>query len=317
MKIVLFATEGEAHFGILDGAVPDLEIVRARDEAEALALVADADVYYGRPTGALLGAAKRLRWIQAPSAGVEFVAAMPELVESDIVLTNTRGAHGPSIAEHVFGLLLAFTREIPACWDQQRARHWERGPLYRSAREIMHSTMGIIGFGAIGRAIAQRAAAFEMNLIALDAQAVDGDPYVDEVLPSSQLGTLLSGSDVVVIAAPLTPESHHLIDAAALRQMRPNAYLIAISRGGVVDEEALVEALQAGTIAGAALDVTEQEPLPPDSPLWDAPNLLITPHLAGASDPKERRVVEIFRDNIGRFSRGEPLLNTVDKRLGY
>ena len=317
MKIVLFAAEGEAHFGLLDGAVPNLDIVRARDETEALSMIADADVYFGRPTDALLAAGTRLRWIQAPSAGVEFVASMPTLVESDILLTNTRGAHGPSIAEHVFGLLLAFTREIPACWDQQRERRWDRAPLYRSAREIMHSTMGIIGFGAIGRAIAQRAAAFEMNLIALDAQAVDGDPYVDEVLPSSQLNTLLSGSDVVVIAAPLTPESHHLIDSAALAKMRSTAYLIAISRGGVVDEVALVDALRAGTIAGAALDVTEQEPLPPDSPLYDAPNLLITPHLAGASDPKERRVVEIFRDNIERFSRGEPLLNTVDKRLGY
>jgi len=317
VKIVLFATEGEAHFGILNGAAPDLEIVRARDHAEALSLVADADVYFGRPTTELLAAAPRLRWIQATSAGVEFVADMPALVESDIVLTNTRGAHGPSIAEHVFGLLLAFTREIPTCWDQQRARTWDRAPLYRSTREIMHGTMGIIGFGAIGRVIAQRALAFEMNLIALDAQAVDGDPYVDEVLPSSQLGTLLAGSDVVVIAAPLTAESHHLIDASALARMRKTAYLIAISRGGVVDEAALVEALRAGTIAGAALDVTELEPLPADSPLWDAPNLLVTPHLAGASDPKERRVVEIFRDNIERFARGEPLLNTVDKRLGY
>ncbi|HEV2108504.1 MAG TPA: D-2-hydroxyacid dehydrogenase [Thermomicrobiales bacterium] len=317
MKVVLHAVEGEKHFGILEGTLPDLEIVRATSPDEAVALIKDADVFFGRPTHELLAAAERLRWIQAPSAGVEFVSSMPELVENDMLLTNTRGAHGPSIAEHVFGLLLAFTREIPVCLDLQRERRWVREKLYRSAREIMGSTMGIVGFGQIGRNIAQRAQGFELNLLAVDAQAVDGTPFVDSVWPTSRLGDLLVQSDIVVITVPLSDSSRNMIDANAIAKMKPDAYLIAISRGGIVNEEALAKALKSGHLAGAGLDVTVQEPLPPDNPLWDAPRLILTPHLAGASDPKERRVVEIFRDNLLRFAAGEPLINQVDKRLGY
>jgi phosphoglycerate dehydrogenase-like enzyme len=317
VKVVIHAVEGEKHFGILEGTLPHLEIVRAKSAEEAVALIPDADVFFGRPTDELLAAAKKLRWIQAPSAGVEFVGSMPKLVENDMLLTNTRGAHGPSIAEHVFGLLLAFTREIPTCLEMQRDRVWTREKLYRSAREIMGSTMGIVGFGQIGRNIAQRAQGFELNLLAVDAQAVDGTPFVDSVWPTSRLGDLLVQSDIVVITVPLSDSSRNMIDANAIAKMKPDAYLIAISRGGIVNEEALAEALKSGHLAGAGIDVTEKEPLPKDSPLWDAPRLILTPHLAGASDPKERRVVEIFRDNLLRFAAGEPLINQVDKRLGY
>ena len=319
MKLVLAAAEGEAFFGLVEELQDEigLEIVRARTPAEVLAAVADADVLYGPPSPEVVAAGRKLRWIQASSAGVDFVTRMPELVESETVLTNTRGAHGPSIGEHVFALLLALTRRIPTCVEWQRQRHWGRQEGYRTAREIRGSTMGIVGFGAIGRAVAQRAVGFELELLALDAQAVDGDPYVDEVWPPSRLPELLERSDIVVVAAPYTPETRHLFDAAMLAHMKPDAYLIAISRGGIVVEEDLVAALTAGRLAGAALDVTEREPLAPDSPLWEAPNLLITPHLAGASPAKERRCVEILCDNLRRFARGEPLINVVDKRLGY
>lgn len=319
MKLVLAAAEGEANFGLLDELRDEigLEIVRARAPAEVLAEVADAEVLYGAPSAEIVAAGGRLRWIQASSAGVDFVARIPELVESEVVLTNTRGAHGPSIGEHVFALLLALTRQIPTCVEWQKQRHWGRQEGYRAAREIRGLTMGIVGFGAIGRAVAQRAVGFEMELLALDAQAVEGDPYVEEVWPPSRLPDLLARSDAVVVAAPYTPETHHLFDAAMLAHMKPDAYLIAISRGGIVVEEDVVAALKESRLAGAALDVTEREPLAADSPLWDAPNLLLTPHLAGASPEKEQRCVEILRDNLRRFARGEPLLNVVDKRLGY
>ncbi|MDP9469488.1 MAG: D-2-hydroxyacid dehydrogenase [Chloroflexota bacterium] len=318
MKLVLSATEGEAYYSLLDNLpIPDLQIVRTTTPEATLMEVADADVLYGFPSAEIVKVAPRLRWIQASSAGVEFVARIPELVESDILLTNTRGAHGPSIGEHVFALLLALTRRIPQCLEWQRQRHWGRKEGYRTSHEIRGSSTGILGFGAIGRGIAQRATAFELDLLAVDAQAVDGRPYLDEVWPPSHLPELLARSDILVIAAPLTAETYHLIDAKALAMMKPDAYLIVVSRGGIVDEAALAAALHAGRLAGAAVDVTETEPLPPDSPLWDAPNLIITPHLAGDSGPKERRCVEILRDNLLRFANGEPLLNVVDKRLGY
>ncbi len=318
MKLVLAATEGEAYFSLLeDLPIPDLEIVRTTTPEATLAEVVDADVLYGFPSAEIVSVAPRLGWIQASSAGVEFVARIPALVESDVVLTNTRGAHGPSIGEHVFALLLALTRRIPDCLEWQRRRHWGRKEGYRTSREIRGCTMGILGFGAIGRGVAQRATAFELNLLAVDAQAVDGQPFLDEVWPPSRLPDLLAGSDILVIAAPLTAETRHLIDAAALAMMRQDAYLIVVSRGGIVDEAALATALHDGRLAGAAVDVTETEPLPLESPLWDAPNLIITPHLAGDSAPKERRCVEILRDNLLRFANGEPLLNVVDKRLGY
>jgi phosphoglycerate dehydrogenase-like enzyme len=316
MKLLLTATEGEAYFDLLND-LPDLEIVRADSPAQALALAVDADVIYGLPTADLVAAAPRLRWVQSSSAGVEYVAGIPALVASDVIITNTRGAHGPSIGEHTFGLLLAMTREIPMCLDQQRQHLWDRNVLYRTAREIQGLTMGIIGFGAIGRGIAERAVGFGLNLIALDLHAVDGSPFVDEILPASRLDELLSAADIVVVTAPYTPQTHHLLGSAELARMRDNAYLIVVSRGGIVDEAALVAILKSGHLAGAAIDVAEVEPLPADSPLWDAPRLLITPHLAGASGPKERRCVEILKENLIRFAHGDPLLNMVDKRLGY
>lgn len=316
MKLLLGAYEGEVYFHLLDD-LPGLEIVRAGSVEEILERVGDVEVFYGFPSAEIIAAAPHLRWIQAPSAGVEFIARIPSLVESDIVVTNTSGAHAPSVGEHVFALLLAFTRGLPTCLDWQHRKHWGRGEGYRMLHEIAGSTMGIVGFGQLGRGVAQRAQAFELDLLAIDAQAIDGQPYLEEVWPPRRLHELLAGSDVVVITAPYTPETHHLIDASAFAAMRPNAYLIAVSRGGIVDEDALVEALRDGRLAGAALDVTEQEPLPPESPLWELPNVIITPHLAGASPLKERRCVEILRDNLVRFANGDPLINEVDKRRGY
>jgi phosphoglycerate dehydrogenase-like enzyme len=316
MKLLIASDEGEAFFDLLTD-VPDLEVVRAATPDAALALAADADVIYAKPTRELLAAARKVRWIQSPSAGVDFLLALPELVESEIILTNTRGAHGPSIAEHVFGLLLGLTRCLPTCLAWQARKHWGRVEGYRLPRELKGATMGIVGYGAIGRAVAQRAVAFEMPVLAVDTASGSGAPFCEAVWPPERLTELLARSDAVVIAAPYTRQTHHLIDAAALAAMKPDAYLIAVSRGGIIDEAALAEALRAGRLAGAGIDVAEREPLPPESPLWELPNVIITPHLAGSSPQKERRCVEILRDNLLRFARGEPLLNVVDKRLGY
>jgi len=315
LKVLLASAEGENFFHLLDD-VDGIEISRCPG-SEVTQHAADIDILFGHPAVDLLSVAPKLKWIQSSSAGVEFVARIPELVASDIILTNTRGAHGPSIGEHTMALLLAMTRHIPESIEQQNRKHWERGTLYKTAREVNGLTMGIVGFGAIGRGIAQRALAFEMNVMAIDAFPVDGLPLVDEVWPISRLEEFLALVDVVVVAAPLTVETRHLIGAEQLALMKPDAYLIVVSRGGIVDEAALAETLNRGKLAGVALDVVEQEPLPADSPLWDLPRFILTPHLAGASAPKERRVVEIFRDNLIRYQNGDPLVNVVDKAKGF
>ncbi len=318
MKVVLTITEGSPHFSLLDDLdLPGMQLVTVTTPEELAAEIVDADVLYGFPTAALLQQGKALRWIQSPSAGVNYLQSLTELVENDIVLTNTRGAHGPSIGEHTFALLFALTRHIPESIDAQRKHYWARPELYRTSREMRGLTMGIIGFGAIGRAVAQRAKGFDMEILAIDPHPDPGAPFVAETWGMERLPDLLARSDVVVVAAPYTVESHHLLDAAALAHMKQDAYLIVVSRGGIVDEDALADALQAGKLAGAGLDVTEIEPLSSESRLWDAPNMVITPHTAGDSSEKERRCIEILRENLVRFSRGETLLNLVDKRRGY
>jgi phosphoglycerate dehydrogenase-like enzyme len=316
MKLLILSDEGKAHFGLLN-TVPGLEILTPANPAQALEMAKQADVIYGKPTQELLDAAPNVKWYQAPSAGVDFVHKMPGFAESDVVLTNTKGAHAPSIAEHAFSLLLALTRGLPATGDWQKQKHWGRDAGYRMPKEIRGGTVGIIGYGAIGHAIAGIARAFGMDVRALDRHVRPGDEFAEHVDGIDELHSVLGQSDVVMVTAPYTPETHHLIDEQAFNAMKRGAYLIVVSRGGIVDEDALVKALEDGRVAGAGLDVLENEPLPEASPLWGMPNVIITPHLAGSSDQKERRCVEILVDNLKRYGRGEPLNNVVDKRLGF
>lgn len=316
MKLLILSDEGKAHFGLLN-AVPNLEILMPESPDQVLELAKQADVVYGKPTQELLDAAPNIRWFQAPSAGVDFVHTMPGFAENDVVLTNTRGAHAPSIAEHAFSLLLALTRGLPATGDWQKQKRWGRDEGYRMPKEIRGSTTGIIGYGAIGRAIAQVARGFGMSVLAVDRHVMRGDGSVERVASIDELHEVLAQSDVVMVAAPYTPETHHLLDEQAFNAIKRGAYVIVVSRGGIVDEAALIAALRDERVAGAGLDVLEKEPLPAESPLWEMPNVIITPHLAGSSDQKERRCVEILVDNLIRYGKGEPLANVVDKRLGY
>lgn len=316
MKLLILSEEGQAHFGLLK-AVPNLEVLTPASPEQATALAKEADVIYGKPTPELLAAAPNVKWYQAPSAGVDFVHQMPGFAESNVVLTNTRGAHAPSIAEHAFSMLLALTRGIPTTGDWQKRKHWGRDEGYRMPKEIRGSTVVIVGYGQIGRAIAKVARGFDMKVIAVDRNVMTGDEFVERVAGIDELHHALAQADVVMVTAPYTPETHHLLDAQAFDTVKRGAYLIVVSRGGIVDEPALVDALKNGKIAGAGLDVLEKEPLPADSPLWELPNVIITPHLAGSSDQKERRCVEILIENLIRYEKGEPLVNVVDKRLGF
>jgi phosphoglycerate dehydrogenase-like enzyme len=278
-------------------------------------LMADVDAVYGQLTADELASARQLRWVQSPSAGVEWMWRVPALAESDIVVTNMRGAHAATIAEHTFAMLLSQTRGMRAFAQHQLDHHWGRGELGLTA--IKGLTMGIVGFGNIGRAIARRATGFEMRVLAVDAESVPAGEGVEEVWPLSRLDELCRETDVLAIAAPITPNSRGMIGAEQLRQLKGGAYVLQMSRGGIVNEAALVDALEEGHVAGAGLDVTETEPLPVGDPLWTAPNTIITPHTSAFSQLTWDLVWSILSENLGRFVRGEPLLNPVDKRKGW
>jgi phosphoglycerate dehydrogenase-like enzyme len=278
-------------------------------------LMGDVDAVYGQITADELANATQLRWIQSSSAGVDWMWRVPALAETDIVVTNMRGAHAATIAEHTFAMLLAHTRGLRVFDQHQRDHHWGRGDL--ELKVIKDLTMGIVGFGNIGRAIARRATGFEMRVLAVDAEAVPPGEGVEQVWSLSRLDDLCAETDVLVIAAPITPSSRGMIGPRQIGLLKPRAFVLQMSRGGIVNESALVDALEEGRLAGAGLDVTETEPLPVGDPLWTAPNLIVTPHSSAFSKLTFELVWSILSENLGRFVRGEPLVNPVDKRRGW
>jgi phosphoglycerate dehydrogenase-like enzyme len=246
---------------------------------------------------------------------------LPELIDSDIVLTNSREVHGPVVAEHVMALIFALAKKIPQAVLFQQKRVWGQEAMWTEGihlQELAGSTLGLIGVGSIGRRVAQMASAMGMRVIAVREHIEKGTPEgVAAVFPSSELDQLLHQSDFVVLAAPLIEATEGLMNASRVAVMKPSAYLINVGRGPQVDEAALADALRAHRIAGAALDVFEREPLPADSPLWTLENLLITPHTAGLTDKLWHRHYDLFSDNLRRYLAGKPLQFIVDKHKGY
>lgn len=264
--------------------------------------------------------ARKLRWVHAPTAAVHQLL-FPELVASDVVVTNSREVHGPVVAEQVMALIFALAKKIPQAAAFQQQRIWGQQAIWSEGakpREVAGATLGLIGVGSIGGRVARMASALGMRVVAVREHVEKGRPEgVERVFAPSALDEILQQSDFVVVAAPLVNETRALINADRLRVMKPEAYLINVGRGPQVDADALVEALHDRRIAGAALDVFEREPLPADSPLWGAENLLITPHTAGLTDKLWHRHYELFSDNLRRYLSGQPLRFVVDKRKGY
>jgi phosphoglycerate dehydrogenase-like enzyme len=291
------------------------EVIQASTEAEAVAVAPQIEVILGDFLPAVCAAAPNLRWIQSYSTGMDkFLFA--EMIERDAVMvSNVAGLYASQGAEHAWALLLALARGLPAAWDNQAKRAWAAGPVI----ELSGSTLGIVGMGGFGIEMVKRAAGYDMTILAIDAGRRFAPAGVAELKPATKenLHSLLHRSDIVMIACPLTKETYHLIGPAELAVMKQSAYLINVTRGGIIDEPALIAALQAGRIAGAGLDVTEKEPLPADNPLWAAPNLIITPHRAGASQHRPRKVFEFFMQNLERYLNGKRPLNVIDKRRGY
>jgi len=265
-------------------------------------------------------ATRNLQWIHAPSAAVHQLL-FPELVNSNVVVTNSREVHGPVVAEHVMALIFALGKKIPQAVLFQQKHIWGQVAIWSEGpypREIAGAILGLIGVGSIGRRVAQMASAMGMRVIAVREHVEKGNPEgVEAVFAPSALDEMLKQSDYVVVAAPLIAATHELINTDRLAVMKPDACLINVGRGAQVDEAALIEALRTRRIAGAALDVFEREPLPPDSPLWGVENLLITPHTAGLTEKVWHRHYELFSDNLRRYLARQPLRFVVDKQKGY
>ncbi|WP_185025503.1 D-2-hydroxyacid dehydrogenase [Actinomadura coerulea] len=251
-------------------------------------------------------------WVHIASAGVDRLM-FPGLIDSDTVVTNSRGVFDEPIAEYVLGLVLAFAKDLHTTFRLQGERRWR----HRETERITGARALVVGTGPIGRAIGRRLSAAGLAVSGAGRTARDADPDLGVVHPVERLGEALAGADYVVLAAPLTPQTRGMIDAAALERMRPSARLVNVGRGGLVAEDDLVEALRAGRIAGAALDVFEDEPLPASSPLWDMPGVIVSPHMSGDVVGWRDELVRLFADNLGRYVSGRPLRNVVDKRLGY
>ncbi len=320
MKVLIGSNPAELEKAIpdLSAAYPDITFVHAATQPDIIAQIADAEVYLGWLNREMFLAARQLRWVQAPSSGINHYLDIPELAASDVLLTSASGTHAAALAESTLAMILAFTRQIKTFVRQQAHHLWTKEVSRPRMRELTGSVLGIVGFGAVGRALAQRAAAFEMQVLAVDVAPVNQPDCVQALWSSERLPDLLRQSDYVVITVPYTPATDGMIGAAQIAQMKPGAILVGISRGRIIDEGALIAALRDGPLSAAALDVFAEEPLPADSPLWDIENLLITPHAAGGTQFEREYILEIFRDNLERFVQGvTPLRNQVDRQRGF
>lgn len=297
---------------------PEVEFVYAPTPEAVIEQIVDADAYAGSLTRDAFLAAKQLKWVQSTSTGVDKYLAIPELKASPIPLTNARGTHADCLAESTFAMLLAIDRGVKASVLAQPEHKWATREIRATLQTLTDAHTGIVGFGTIGQAIARVAHAFKMRVTAVDMFPKDKPEYVEAVWGLDRLDDLLRQSDYVVIAVPGTPETRDMINADRLSLMKPTAMLLGISRGGIINQEALIAALEGGKLRAAALDVCEPEPLPPDNPLWDAPGLLLCAHIAGGTPLERQYMLDIFAENIGKYLRGEsPLRNQVNKELGF
>ena len=308
------------HTEALSRAFPEVEFVSPATREEVDAQLPDADVVLGWAVRREnFSRASRLRWIQVTAAGVGPLL-FPELVESPVVVTNGRGLHAQSMAEHALGVILMFARKLHLARDAQREGRWIQKELWHAPTpfaQLDGSTLGLVGLGNIGRALAQRARSLGMRVLAVRPHPAAHPAPADEQWGLERFDELIERADWLVLAAPLTHDTRRMMGAEQLARMKPSAVLINLGRGGLVDESALIRALREQRVAGAALDVFEEEPLPADSPLWGMPQVIVTPHISGLDPHLWERGMDLFERNLRAFLDGRPLENVVDKRAGY
>jgi phosphoglycerate dehydrogenase-like enzyme len=307
----------------LRGVAPGIEIVGVqglRNYAGMAEAVAGADVLIGLCTPEIVARGTSLEWIQLLNAGADSCATIPEVAQRGILVTNLQRIQGPHMAEHAIALLLALARALPVYAVEQSAGVFTRG--FRETRgerpvEIEGKTLLVVGLGGIGTEVAKRAHGLGLRVVATRNSSREGPNYVEYVGLADEYRTLAERADVVVNATPLTPATRGMFDAQFFAAMRDDAFFINIGRGESVDTAALTAALEAGTIGGAGLDVTDPEPLPPGHPLWSMQNVIITPHIATSSDFRSERTVTLVAENVRRYVRGDAVLSVVDLAAGY
>ncbi len=316
MRLVLcFPTEPE-HRQRIAAVVPEIEVVDVPQERIAEELFY-ADIFCGHAKVPVDWDAivrhGRLQWIQSSAAGMDH-CLVPSVIASDIVVTSASGVLADQVAEHTIALITAWCRSLPEFFRAQQRREFIRRPT----RDLHHSTVGIVGFGGVGRRLAKLLSVFKTRILATDMFPVDQPEYVESLWPPDRLDDLLAQSDIVVLALPLNDMTRGMFDAARLRRMKPGALLANVARGPLVVSSDLIAVLREGYLAGAVLDVVDPEPLPPHSPLWDLPNVIITPHVGGQSARRADDMTRLICENLRRWICGEPLINYLaDKRLGF
>lgn len=311
-RVVLFAAAPEALEREIRSAVPGIDLGVCRTEAELARDLPGAEVLLcTKLPPAALSDATRLRWIQVTSAGIEGLLPVRDRIAA-LSVTNARGVHVDLMADHAIAVMVMLQWDFPGLLRSQAAGRWDRGPR----APLAGRTLGVLGPGAIGAEIGRRAAAFGMRVIGVSRSGAPL-PGFDAVHPVAGLHSVLPDCDFVCVVVPATPETRHMIGARELGLMKRTAFLLNVSRGSLVDEAALIAALRAGEIAGAGLDVFEQEPPAPDNPLWSMPNVIMTPHISGMTTDNAPRVAALFAENLGRFRAGETLRNLVRLDRGY
>ena len=315
MRIVLCYPVEPRHLAAIAAVAPEAELVDAGQERVATELPA-ADIFCGHPKVPVpwerVVAEGRLRWIQSSAAGLDH-CLVPAVVGSPIIVTSASGVLADQVSEHALGLAIACTRRLPLFLAQQAAREFVRRPT----RDLTGATVGIVGLGGVGRRLAEVLRPFRVKILATDWFPVRKPPGVEFLGPPAALPDVLAAADILFLCAPLTEQTRGLIDERSLALMKPGAILVNVARGRLVDEAALVAALESGRLDSAALDVTPEEPPAATSPLWRAPRLIVTPHVAGQSGRRIDAMTEFFCNNLRRYLRGEALRNLVDKRLGF
>ncbi len=308
----------DSHMEKIRAAAPEADIIVIKDSKkktdEKLARCADTEIFFGTDIKEWIKSLPELKWVQVAIAGVDWILADPDIADSDVAITNASGVHSIPVSEHVLAIMLSFCRNMNVHFKDQMNRKWRHLPEYR---ELSGSTMGVIGFGKIGEKIAETAKALGIKVLGLRRNPDRSSSFVDRMFGPDQLQEMLPACDWVVISAAATKETDGMIGATELNAMKKSAHIINIARGALIKEGELIKTLREGRIAGAGLDVFEKEPLEESSPLWELPNVIITPHIAAGTPYYVDRLVDIFCDNIRRYYSGKPLINLVDRKLGY
>ncbi|HEX3998600.1 MAG TPA: D-2-hydroxyacid dehydrogenase [Pirellulales bacterium] len=315
MRIVLCYPVEQRHVAQIQAAAPGAEIVDAGQQRVAEELPA-ADLFCGHAKVPVpwdeVVRGRRLRWIQSSAAGLDH-CLVPSVVESEIIVTSASGVLADQVAEHTVALLTGLLRSLPVFFRAQQKKEYIRRPT----SDLHGKTIGIVGLGGVGRRVAEVLAPFKTRILATDMFPVDRPPHVESLWPADRLHDLLRLVDVLILSVPLTDQTRWMIDARRLAMLKPGAVLMNVARGQLIVEADLVGALDSGHLSGAGLDVAAEEPLPAASRLWDLPNVIVTPHVGGQSARRIDDMTDFFCENLRRYQSGEPLLNLVDKRLGF